>query len=57
MNRVMREMFEEARADLVRELSATGGEPGRDGALPSAPGHAVPSGSVEQTIENILRAP
>lgn len=52
-NRVMREMFAEARADLVATLS--GNRTGEDGLPPAAsPTPPVPE-SVEQTIDRILQ--
>jgi hypothetical protein len=64
MNRVMREMFAEARADLVRTLAALSGSGTGEGGLPPATGEATkpdPSKppapeSMEQTIERILKA-
>ena len=66
-NRVMREMFAEARADLVATLAALSGSPAGEDGLPNAasPGEApqekgassppAPE-SAEQTIERILKA-
>jgi hypothetical protein len=67
INRVMREMFAEARADLVGTLASNpGGRPGVDGLPPAAsPGEVPPDKgatsaaapeSVEGTIERILKA-
>ena len=67
MNRVMREMFAEARADLVATLAALSGSRGGEGdpPTPASPGEApqykgtssppAPE-SVEQTIDRLLRA-
>ena len=54
-NRVMREIFAEARADLVATLASQSGiRAGEDGLPPTAsPTPQVPE-SVEQTIDRIL---
>lgn len=64
MNRVMREMFAEARADLVRTLAALSGRGAGEDGLPPATREATkpePSKppapeSTEETIERILKA-
>jgi hypothetical protein len=64
LNRVMREMFAEARADLVRTLSAlSGGGAGEDGLPPATreatnpePSKPPAPESMEQTIDRILKA-
>ena len=57
INRVMREMFAEARADLVATLASRSGSQAGEGGLPQAGSPAAPaSESPEQTIERILKA-
>ena len=67
MNRVMREMFAEARVDLAATLAALSGNRAGEGGLPTAasPGEALQDKgtssppapeSVEQTIDRLLRA-
>jgi hypothetical protein len=63
-NRVMREMFAEARADLVRTLAALSESGAGEGGLPPATGEATkpepsklpPPESTEQTIDRSLKA-
>ena len=55
-NRVMREMFAEARVDLVATLvSLSGSRPGEDGPPPPASPTPQAPDSMEQTIERILK--
>ncbi|MHB1012668.1 MAG: hypothetical protein ACYC37_07180 [Desulfobacteria bacterium] len=57
MNRVMREMFAEAREDLVRAIGPPSGSGTGEDGLPPAASPALPaSESPEQTIERILKA-